>query len=55
MDILIDKWSSAITISKLLISISRLLDRPELHNTIMTSIGLLYQTNKSKYMDTARE
>ena len=49
LDILKDQWSLALTISKVLLSISSLLNDPNPNDPLMTEIANLYKTNILQY------
>ena len=55
LDILKDQWSPALTIVKVLLSISSLLIDPNPDDPLVPDIANLYKTNKAKYEATARE
>ena len=54
LDILSEKWSPALTVSKVLLSIISLLDDPNPDDPLILSIGKLYKENKEKYHEKAR-
>ena len=55
LDILKDQWSPALTISKVLLSISSLLTDANPDDPLVPDIAHLYKTNRAKYETTARE
>jgi len=50
-----DKWSPALTISKVLLSISALLTDPNPEDPLVPDIAKPYLSNRQKHDDTARE
>ena len=55
LDILKDKWSPALTINKVLLSITSLLTDPNPDDPLVTDIAKLYRTNINKYNEKARD
>ena len=55
LDILKDQWSPALTISKVLLSISSLLTDPNSEDPLVPEIVYLYKTDKQRYEATAKE
>ena len=55
LDILKDQWSPALTISKVLLSISSLLTDANPDDPLVPEIAHIYKTDKAKYEATARE
>lgn len=55
LDILKDQWSPALTISKVLLSISSLLTDANPDDPLVPEIAQVYKTNKAKFEATARE
>ena len=55
LDILKDQWSPALTISKVLLSISSLLTDANPDDPLVPEIAQLYKTNRAKFEATAKE
>lgn len=54
LDILKDKWSPALTISRVLLSISSLLTDPNPDDPLVPEIAEIYKTNRKQYEENAR-
>jgi len=55
LDILKDQWSPALTIPKVLLSISSLLADPNPDDPLVPEIAHIYKTDRARYETTARE
>jgi ubiquitin-conjugating enzyme E2 D len=55
LDILKDQWSPALSISKVLLSISSLLDEANPKDPLVPEIARLYETNRAEFNRVARE
>eukprot|EP00798_Chlamydomonas_sp_ICE-L_P005974 gene5974-5260_t len=55
LDILKDQWSPALTISKVLLSISSLLTDANPDDPLVPEIAHIYKTNRKLYEETAKE
>ena len=54
LDILKERWSPALTMTKVLLSICSMLDDPNPDDPLMPSIASLYKENREKYNEEAR-
>eukprot|EP01084_Bolivina_argentea_P052302 96069_1 len=55
LDILKDKWSPALSITKALLSITSLLTDPNVDDVLVPEIGILYKQNKKQHDKIAKE
>jgi ubiquitin-conjugating enzyme E2 D/E len=55
LDILKDRWSPALSISKVLLSICSLLDEPNPDDPLEPDIANEYKSNKNKFISTAKQ
>ena len=55
LDILRGKWTPALTVRTVLLSICSLLDKPNPDDPLMPKIAILYRSNKERYEELARE
>jgi len=54
LDILRDKWSAALTITPVLLSITSLLSDPNANDPLVPQIAILYKNDRELYNETAR-
>lgn len=55
LDILRDRWSAALTVRTVLLSICSLLDQPNPDDPLMPEVALLYRRNRERYIELAKE
>ena len=55
LDILKDQWSPALSIFKVLLSISSLLADPNPNDPLSPDVASIYKQDKAKYIETAKE
>lgn len=55
LDILKDQWSPALTIYRVLLSISALMAEPNADDPLMPEIALMYKQDRGKYIQNAEE
>ncbi|GBM53827.1 Ubiquitin-conjugating enzyme E2 [Araneus ventricosus] len=55
LDILESKWSPALTVPKLLLSICSLLTDPYTYNSLVPELARLYKNHREKYNDVVRK
>jgi len=55
LDILKDQWSPALSVFKVLLSISSLLADPNPNDPLSPDVASIYKTDKDKYIKTAKE